>query len=222
MLVLNRRPGESVIIEPGVRVTVLSVADRRVRISLSAPDVPEIHVSAVVASADAARLEVGPIGAITFDRDAIRVDTAPDGHPASGAEAAIALNRGVGQRVHVGDGAWVAVASIAKGNPCVAFGGDAIGEELRITLIRPAGSYVRLGVEAPSRRVYREELWEAMHAGPADATPAIGATRRADGAGAAPVGPGEGGPGAPRPNGHDAGVGLEAARAGTATELPAG
>lgn len=162
MLVLNRRPGESVIIEPDFRVTVLSVADRRVRIALGAPDMPPLHVSAVATSENQARLEIGPLRAVAFGRDAIRVDTAPDGHVASGAQAAIAVTRGIGERIDVGDDAWVAVASVAKGNPCVVFGGSAIGEELRITLIRPAGSYVRLGVEAPSRRVYREELWAAM------------------------------------------------------------
>jgi|GEM_PF-1596096 len=164
MLVLNRRPGESVIIEPDVHVTVLSVADRRVRISLRAPGVPTLQVSAVVVAADQARVEIGPLASVAFDGRTVHMTTAPPGHPASDAQAALAINCSVGERVDVGDGVWVAVTSVSKGNPCVAFGGSAIGEELRITLIRPAGSYVRLGVEAPNRRVYREELWAAMQA----------------------------------------------------------
>jgi sRNA-binding carbon storage regulator CsrA len=163
MLVLNRRPGESVIIEPDVHVTVLSVADRRVRISLRAPRVPPLDISAVVVSGEAARLEIGPLASVAFDGDAVRVEIADVG-AAADVQAALAVNRSTGERVEVGDDAWVAVASVSKGNPCVAFGGDAIGEEVRITLIRPAGSYVRLGVEAPNRRVYREELWAAMQA----------------------------------------------------------
>lgn len=164
MLVLNRRPGESVIIEPDVHVTVLSVADRRVRISVRAPGVPPLRVSATVVSANEARLEIGPLESVSFADDAIRVRTASDAHAASDAQAALAVNCTVGSRVAVGDDLWVGVAAVSKGNPCVAFGGPAIGDEVRITLIRPAGSYVRLGVEAPDRRVYREELLTAMRA----------------------------------------------------------
>jgi sRNA-binding carbon storage regulator CsrA len=69
--------------------------------------------------------------------------------------------------VEIGEDLWVAIASISKGNPCVTFGGKAIGDPFSITLIRPAGSYVRLGVDAPNRRVYREELWDFVQAGEA-------------------------------------------------------
>lgn len=196
MLVLNRRPGESVIIEPDFRITVLSVADRRVRIALRAPDMPPLHVSAVATSEDQARLEVGPLRSVAFDRESIRIDRAPDGHVASNVQAAIAVTCGMGEHIDVGDRTWVAVASVTKGNPCVVFGGSAIGEELRITLIRPAGSYVRLGVEAPSRRVYREELWAAMRTEEASADARVVGRR---------------GPVAPVPLGADAAGAPEAA-----------
>ena len=174
MLVLNRRPGESVIIEPDVHVTVLSVADRRVRISFAAPNLPTLFVSAAVTSASDARLEIGPLSEVSFEAGRVRIEVWAHASPAHGAQhdaqagadpdtqPALAINRAVGERVDVGDDVWVGVASVSKGNPCIAFGGTAVGEEVRITLIRPAGSYVRLGVEAPNRRVYREELWAAM------------------------------------------------------------
>ena len=191
MLVLNRRPGESIIIEPDLRVTVLSVTDRRVWIGLrSAGTVPSLRVSATVVSADEARLEIGPLSCVTFEHDAVRVETAPEEHPGHSSQAGLAINRKLDQRVEVGSDLWISVVSVAKGNPCISFGGPAVGEELSVTLIRPAGSYVRLGVDAPSRRVYREELWEAVRSSGiglpeiaplADGTPLADASPLADG-----------------------------------------
>lgn len=165
MLVLNRRPGEAIIIEPDLRVTVLSVTDRRVWIGLRSPGrLPELRVSATVVSPNEARLEVVPMSRVEFDGGRVRIVPAHDGDPASAAHAGLAVDRRPGERVEVGDDLWVAVASISKGNPSVTFGGKAIGDAFSITLIRPAGSYVRLGVDAPDRRVYREELWDVVQA----------------------------------------------------------
>jgi carbon storage regulator len=42
MLVLTRRPGESIVIDEGIRVTILEVKNSRVRIGISAP--PTVRV----------------------------------------------------------------------------------------------------------------------------------------------------------------------------------
>jgi sRNA-binding carbon storage regulator CsrA len=166
MLVLNRRPGESIVIEPDLRVTVLSVSDRRVWIGIRAESsFPELRVSATAVSAHEARLEIVPLSSVRFDGDRVRITTAAEGESASAVHAGLAVDRRPGERVEIGDDLWVAVSSISKGNPSITFGGGAIGDEFSITLIRPAGSYVRLGVDAPNRRVYREELWEVVRAG---------------------------------------------------------
>jgi sRNA-binding carbon storage regulator CsrA len=165
MLVLNRRPGESIVIEPDLRVTVLSVTDRRVWIGLRADGASRtLRVSATVVSSSEARLEIVPMSAVRFAGDRVRVTMATEQDAAVAARAGLAIDRHPGERVEVGDDVWVALASISKGNPTITFGGSAIGDELSITLIRPAGSYVRLGVDAPHRRVYREELWDAVQA----------------------------------------------------------
>lgn len=165
MLVLNRRPGESIIIEPDLRVTVLSSTDRRVWIGLSAPGAfPELRVSAMVVSPERARLEIVPTSSIVFDGDRVRITTAAEGAAATTVRAGLAVDRKPGEWVEVGDDLRVAVASISKGNPTLEFGGEAIGDAFSVTLIRPAGSYVRLGVDAPDRRVYREELWNVVQA----------------------------------------------------------
>ncbi|HVC13845.1 MAG TPA: carbon storage regulator [Acidimicrobiales bacterium] len=177
MLVLNRRPGETIVIEPDLRVTVLSVADRRVWIGLRSSAFPELRVSATAVSTTEARLEIVPISSVEFDGTRVRVTTAGDGDAAMAAHAGLALDRRPGERVEVGDGLWVAIASISKGNPAVTLGGQAIGEAVSITLIRPAGNYVRLGVDAPNRRVYREELWDVVQAvAPVPADPPVHAT----------------------------------------------
>ncbi len=165
MLVLNRRPGESIVIEPDLRVTVLSVTDRRVWIGVRAEDAfSELRVTASVVSPTEARLEIVPTSAVHFDGDRVRVTRASDGDAAVAVRAGVAIDRRAGERVEVGEDLWVAVGSVSKGNPAITFGGKAIGSAFTLTLIRPAGTYVRLGVDAPDRRVYREELWDVVRA----------------------------------------------------------
>ena len=165
MLVLNRRPGESIIIEPGVLVTVLSVTDRRVWISLETPGLGSLRVSAVATGGTGARLEIGPVAAVGYDGEDVSVTLGAEGDLASAVHATLAVDRRLGQRVVLEAGAWISVAAVNKGNPCIALGGSAVGPEFSITLIRPAGNYVRLGVDAPDRRVYRRELWESVRSG---------------------------------------------------------
>lgn len=164
MLVLNRRPGESIIIEPGVIVTVLSVAERRVWIRVDAPEMAPLRISAVLGAPTEARLEVGPLAGVSFDDGGVSVTVGHPSHAAAALGATLALNCRPGEGVTVAGGARVGIASVAKGNPCVALSGTAIGGELRLTLIRPAGNYVRLGVDAPDRRVFRRELWDSVQA----------------------------------------------------------
>ncbi len=199
MLVLNRRPGESIVIEPDLRVTVLSVTDRRVWVGFSAAGAcGNLRVCATVLSPSEARLEIVPMSSVQFDGEHVRITTAGEQHAANASRAGLAIDRRPGERVEIGDHLWVAIGSISKGNPTITFGGSAIGDEFSITLIRPAGSYVRLGVDAPDRRVYREELWDAVQAS--------GATRETGGATApaatnprgAAQAPGSAGLGSPR------------------------
>jgi sRNA-binding carbon storage regulator CsrA len=164
---------------------VLSVTDRRVWIGMRSPSAfPELHICATVVSPYEARLEIVPVSSVVFDADRVRITTAGDGDSASAVRAGLAVDRKPGERVEVGEDLWVAVASISKGNPSITFGGPAIGDEFSITLIRPAGSYVRLGVDAPNRRVYREELWDVVQAS--------GGTRNGTGSSPGAVGPAPG------------------------------
>ncbi len=160
MLVLNRRPGESIVIEHGVQVSVLSVTDRKVWLSIEAPGVdPPVRVSATAVSDTEARIEIGAPVSMSVDDNGVRVEVAHPGHAAVRAQATVGLNRRIGESITVGDALRVGLGSLAKGNPTLTIDGPEIAEGLRVTLIRPVGSYVRVGVEAPDRRVYRKELW---------------------------------------------------------------
>lgn len=165
MLVLNRRPGESIVIEHGVQVSVLSVSDRKVWLCIEAPGVdPPVRVSASAVSDTEARIEIGAPVSISLEDGLARVEVARPGHPAIHAQATVGLNRRIGESVAVGDTLRVGLGSLAKGNPSLTIEGPTIADGLRITLIRPVGSYVRIGVEAPDRRVYRKELWDDVMA----------------------------------------------------------
>lgn len=165
MLVLNRRPGETIIIEPDIRVTVLSIGDGRVWLGLHAPGtVPDLRLSATVMSPTEARLEIGPLLALEIDGAGVHMTSAPASHPAAAMQAGLSLTRREGERLEIDGGLWVLVGTLPKGNPSITFGGPSIGEELTIAVIRPAGNYVRIGVDAPNRRIYREELWETVRA----------------------------------------------------------
>jgi sRNA-binding carbon storage regulator CsrA len=181
MLVLNRRPGESIIIEPGLVVTVLSVAERRVWIAVDGPGLPALRACAVATGATSARLEVGPVAAVSYEGESVSVAIATGDHPAVAPVATLALSRNPGERILLDQQAWVGIASVAKGNPCLELGGADLDPEVRITLIRPAGNYVRLGVDAPERRVYRRELWESVQAGEPPSGGAVLDGQRAEG-----------------------------------------
>lgn len=165
MLVLNRRAGESIVIEDGVHLSVLSVTDRKVWLCIEAPGIdPPVRVSATAVSETEARIEIGAPVSVAIDHEEARVQVASAGHPSIHAQATIGFNRRVGESVAVGDGLRVGLASLAKGNPSLSLQGPSMADGLTITLIRPVGRYVRIGVDAPDRRVYRKELWDDVMA----------------------------------------------------------
>lgn len=163
MLVLNRRSGESIIIEPDVRAMVLSIEEGRVWFQLHGlGTVSDLRLSATVVSVAEARLEIGPLVSVDFDAAGVRLRSAPTSHPAAAMQAGLSISRRVGERVEIDDEVWIEIGTLPKGNPSVAFGGVGVGEPFTLAVIRPSGSYVRIGVDAPNRRVYREELWDAV------------------------------------------------------------
>lgn len=175
MLVLNRRGGESIVIDHGIEVMVLSVSDRKVWLGIEAPDLSvPVRLSAVALSDKAVRIEIGAPRRVAVD-DEIRIEVASSTHPSFASHGVVGFTRLIGQSITVtpciGDGdagsatssdVKIGVASLAKGNPSLSIEGPRIGTGVRVTVVRQTGSYVRIGVEAPGRRVYRKELWEEV------------------------------------------------------------
>lgn len=163
MLVLNRRPGESIVIEHEILLTVVSLTDRKVWLRVEGPGIdPPVRVCATVVSRDQARLEIAGPTSVAFDGDGVKVEVGGDDHPSIARQAVLSLNRSVGESAAVGRGLVVGIGSVARGNPCITLDGPEIGSGLRVTPVRMTGSYVRVGVEAPERRVYRKELWDDL------------------------------------------------------------
>ncbi|MDI3340320.1 MAG: carbon storage regulator CsrA [Sphaerobacter sp.] len=83
MLVLARRPGETIVINGNIRVTVLSVEGERVRLGIDAPrSIPvvrqELHDAVRAENLQAARTPLSP-DLLRRIGDAIRPTTAPRG-----------------------------------------------------------------------------------------------------------------------------------------------
>ncbi len=166
MLVLNRRPGESIVVEGGIDVTVSSVVDRKVHLRVTAPGLDQpLRLSSTALSGDEVRLEVGSPTSVRIDADEVQVDVAGDDEPAVAVDAMLSLVRRIGESVTIGDGLTVTVSAVSKGNPCLDITGPAIGFSVTVTVLRTRGSYVRVGIDAPAdRRVFRKELWDDVAA----------------------------------------------------------
>jgi|HubBroStandDraft_6_1064221.scaffolds.fasta_scaffold400432_3 sRNA-binding carbon storage regulator CsrA len=166
MLVLNRRPGESIVVEGGIDVTVSSVVDRKVHLRVTAPGLDQpLRLSSTALSGDEVRLEVGSPTSVRIDADEVQVDVAGDDEPAVAVDAMLSLVRRIGESVTIGDGLTVTVSAVSKGNPCLDITGPAIGFSVTVTVLRTMGSYVRVGIDAPAdRRVFRKELWDDVAA----------------------------------------------------------
>lgn len=156
MLVLNRRPGEAILVEPDIRIKVVSVLERKATLAMSSGTLPApVQVSASLTNG-LARLEVGPLAGVSFE-DGVHVDIASDKHPRPHAQAALVICCQLNEEIEVGSGLLIAVTA-TKGSPRITFSGPDIGEPFSVVVIRPATSSARFGIDAAGRKVYREEL----------------------------------------------------------------
>jgi sRNA-binding carbon storage regulator CsrA len=163
VLVLNRRPGESIYVEGGIDIAVLRSTHQAVWLRIAGETIsPAVLLGATALSAEELCLEVGaPLRAWVDDHE-VRVEVASRGQLSVERHATFSFYCRPGQVAKVGEGLELGVAPTERGHPCVTLGGKAIGVQLRLALIRLARSCVRLGIDAPGLRVYRRELWEAL------------------------------------------------------------
>ena len=163
MLVLNRRPGESIYVEGDIDICFLRATHQTVWLRIAGGRItPSVLLGATALSAEELRLEVGaPIRAWVDDHE-VRIEVANRGHLSVETHATFSFLCRPGQVAKVGEGLELGVGPTERGHPCLTLGGEAVGAQLRLALIRLARSCVRLGIDAPGLRVYRRELWEAV------------------------------------------------------------
>ncbi len=163
MLVLNRRPGESIFVEGDIEIAVLRATHQAVWLRIAGARIaPAVLLGATALSAEELRLEVGaPLRAWVDDHE-VRIEVASRAHLSAAKHATFSFHCRPGQVAKVGGGLELGVGPTERGHPCLTLGGEAVGVQLRLALIRLARSCVRLGIDAPGLRVYRKELWEEL------------------------------------------------------------
>lgn len=163
MLVLNRHFGESIIIEGGVTITVLSAENRTVWLRVAGEKLsPSLLVGACCTSSVSMRLSIGAPLSMVIDEPGVRVQLAGQDHPSRRSQAVVSFYRTSGEEVLLSNGAVLRVKGTEHEHPNLVLSGDPLGGEISLAFIRPVGSWIRLGVDAPQRRVYRKELWEEI------------------------------------------------------------
>ena len=163
MLVLNRRPGESIHVEGDIDISVLRATHESVWLRIAGERIaPSVLLGVTALSPVELRLELGaPLRAWVDDHE-VRIEVAGHGHLSAVTHATFSFLCRPGQAARVGEGLELGVEPTEHGHPCLLLGGEAVGASLRIALIRMAKSCVRLGIDAPGLRVHRKELWEAL------------------------------------------------------------
>ena len=163
MLVLNRRPGESIYVEGDIDISVLRATHQSVWLRIAGERIaPSVLLGATVLSPEELRLEVGAPRRAWVDDQGVRVEVAGHGHLSVVTHATFSFLCRPGQAATVGEDLQLGVGPTEHGHPCLLLGGEAVGAPLRLALIRLANSCVRLGIDAPGLRVHRKELWEAL------------------------------------------------------------
>lgn len=163
VLVLNRRPGESILVEDDIDISVLRGGNESMWLRIASPKIaPSVLLGATAVSTSELRLEIGAPRKAWIDEEGVHVEVAEGAHPAVAGHATISFFCRPGQIAKVGAGLELGVGPTERGHTCLTLDGPAIGVQIRLALIRLSKSCVRLGVDAPGRRVYRKELWEAL------------------------------------------------------------
>lgn len=165
MLVLNRHFGESIIIEGGISVTVLSAKDRTVWLKVEGDVLyPPLFLGALGTSPTSMRLSIGSPLSMLVAEAGIRVALASGDHPSRPSQTLVSFECRTGDEVFVDNGIVLGVKATEHEHPNLILSGESLGEAVALAFIKPFGNWVRLGVDAPGRRVYRKELWEELTA----------------------------------------------------------
>lgn len=166
MLVLRRRPGESIVFDGGMRICVAGLEGQRAWLEIAAPglDVP-VTVAVLEGDSDHARIGVRSPRAVAHDGESgdVHVEIAPPD------DTTLLVRRSVGERLVVGD-LELAVAASGSERAELRINCTALSGPVVLSAFPASGGEVKLGIDAPREvRVLREEVWRELEAANTDA-----------------------------------------------------
>lgn len=159
MLVLRRRPNESILFDGGLKMTLAGLEEHRAWLSFAAPCLAEpVTLAAVQVSGEGACLAVRGPRTVGDGGPAIEVRT-------GGAEGGVLLvNRAVGELV-VFDGLTVAVQGVEAERAVLRLSLAVLPGPVDVSIFSVTGAEAKIGIEAPREvRVFREEVWQELEA----------------------------------------------------------
>jgi sRNA-binding carbon storage regulator CsrA len=157
MLVLRRRPCESIVFDGGLRIKVNALQDQRAWLAISAPELrTEIVLATIATTPDHACIAVRGPSAIAREADgALALDVQDD-------DLVLLVNRALGEAISF-PGLRVSVAAIETDRAVLALELAAVSGRLTISAFPATGGEVKIGIEAPREvRVFREEVWREL------------------------------------------------------------
>ena len=164
MLVLRRRPLESILFDGGLKVTLAGVVDQRAWLSLSAPCLSaEVVLSPVQSTASSVCLALRGPRALTEEQDGLHLELG------GSADAVVLVNRSIGDVLHT-SGLTLSLKAIEAGRAVLRLELACITGEIGVSIFSVTGSEAKIGIEAPREvRVLRDEVWRELEAANAGA-----------------------------------------------------
>ncbi len=159
MLVLRRRPNESILFDGGLKMTLAGLEEHRAWLSFAAPClVDPVTLAAVHVSGDGACLGVRRPRTVGDDGPVLGVRT-------GGAEAGVLLvNRAVGELLAF-EGLTVTLQAVESERAVLRLALAVLPGPVDVSIFSVTGAEAKIGIEAPREvRVFREEVWQELEA----------------------------------------------------------
>lgn len=159
MLVLRRRPTESILFDGGLKMTLAALQEHRAWLGFAAPCLAEpVTLAALQVAPGGACIGIRGPRTVGSDGAALEVRT-------GGAEAAVLLvNRQIGERL-VFEGMTVTLQAVEADRAVLRLSLEVVPGPVDVSIFAVTGAEAKIGIEAPREvRVFREEVWQELEA----------------------------------------------------------
>lgn len=159
MLVLRRRPTESILFDGGLKMTLAALQEHRAWLSFAAPCLPQaVTLAALQVGAHAACLGIRGPRTVGDEAPVLEVDTG------GGDGIVLLVNRGVGEKVAF-PGMTVTVQGVEAERAVLRLALEVLPGPVDVSIFSVTGAEAKIGIEAPREvRVFREEVWQELEA----------------------------------------------------------